>query len=93
MRVGAHEHDVGGLDRDVGARADRDPDVGLREGGGVVDAVADHGDLLALVLESLDIAGLVLGRDLGEHAVDAELVSDGRGRALVVARDHRDLEP
>ena len=47
-RVGAHQHDVGGLDGDVGAGADRDADVGLGERGGVVDAVADHGDLAAL---------------------------------------------
>ncbi len=47
-RVGAHEHDVGGLDRDVGAGADRDADVGLRERGRVVDAVADHRHLAAL---------------------------------------------
>jgi hypothetical protein len=48
--VGAHEHDVGGLDRDVGAGADRDADVGLRERGRVVDAVADHRDPSALLL-------------------------------------------
>ena len=34
--------DVGGLDRHVGAGADGEPDVGLGQGGGVVDAVADH---------------------------------------------------
>ena len=50
-RVGAHEHDVGGLDGDVGAGADRDADVGLGERGRVVDAVADHRDLAAGLLE------------------------------------------
>ena len=35
---------VGGLDGDVGAGADRDADIGLRERGRVVDAVADHRD-------------------------------------------------
>src|SRR4051794_36269180 len=31
--IAAHEDDVAGLDRDVGAAADRDADVGLSEGG------------------------------------------------------------
>jgi hypothetical protein len=39
-RVGAHEYHVGGLDRDVGA--DGDPQVGLGEGGGIVDPVPDR---------------------------------------------------
>ena len=41
-RVVGGEHDAGGLDGHVGAGADRDADVGLRERRGVVDAVADH---------------------------------------------------
>lgn len=36
-RVGAHKDDVGRLDRDVGAGAERDPDIGLRVG--FVDSV------------------------------------------------------
>src|SRR3546814_10992041 len=38
--VAAHEDDVSGLDGDVGAGADGHADVGLGEGGGVVDAGA-----------------------------------------------------
>ena len=41
----AHQHDVAGLGGDVGARADGDADAGPREGRGVVDAVADEGDV------------------------------------------------
>lgn len=37
------QHDVGGLDGHVGAGADGDADVGLSEGGRVVDPVPDHG--------------------------------------------------
>jgi hypothetical protein len=49
-RVGAHQDDVRGLDRDVGARANGDPDVGLGERWRVVDAVADHRDLASVGL-------------------------------------------
>jgi hypothetical protein len=45
--VGAHQHRVGRLDRDIGAGADRDTDVRLSERGRVVDAVPDHGHAFA----------------------------------------------
>jgi hypothetical protein len=48
-----------------------DSDVGLRQSGCVVDAVADHRHELALLLERLDVLGLVLREDLGEYAIDA----------------------
>ena len=41
-QVAAHEREVAGLDGDVGAGAHGEAEVGLGEGGGVVDAVADH---------------------------------------------------
>ena len=47
-QVAAHEREVAGLDRDVGAGAHREAQVGLGERGGVVDAVADHRDHAAL---------------------------------------------
>ena len=43
-QVAAHQGEVAGLDRHVGAGAHRHAEVGLGERGGVVDAVADHGD-------------------------------------------------
>ena len=90
LRVGAHEHDVGGLDRDVGAGADRDPDVGLGERGGVVDAVADHRHLAALVLELFDSGRLVLGQHFGDHVLDADLGGDPlRGGVAVAGQHHR----
>ena len=57
--VAAHEGEVAGLDGDVGAGAHGDAEVGLGEGGGVVDAVADHGDDLAFGLEAPDDVDLV----------------------------------
>src|SRR5699024_427243 len=84
-QVPAHEGDVGGLDGDVGAGAHRQAQVGLGQCWGVVDAVADHRDDLALALESGDDVDLVLGQDLGDDLLDADLGGDPTGHGLVVA--------
>ena len=80
-----HEREVARLDRDVGAGAHRDPEVGLRERGGVVDAVADHRDDPAVALQPLDDGDLVGREHLGDDVVDADLRRDGRGGPFVVA--------
>ena len=67
-RVAADERDAGGLDRDVGAGADRDPEVGPGERRGVVDAVADHRDRPAAAWSRSTIAALSAGQDLGDDA-------------------------
>ena len=72
-QVAADDGEVAGLDGHVGARADGDAEVGLGERGGVVDAVADHGDGVALGLEALDLGDLVAGQHLGHDPVDADL--------------------
>ena len=61
------EGEVAGLDGDVGAGAHGEAEVGLGERGGVVDAVADHGDDLALGLQAADDLDLVGGQDLGDR--------------------------
>ena len=73
--VGGQQGDVGGLDGDVGAGADGDAEVGLDQGGGVVDAVADHGHHPALLLEAADGGDLVGGEDLGEDVADTDLAA------------------
>ena len=91
QKVAAHQHNVRRLDGDVRARTDGDADVRAREGRRVVDAVADHGDLFAAFLQTSDLALLVLRQHLGHHAVHTDLTADGLGGALVVAREHHDL--
>ena len=89
-QVARDERDVGGLDRDVRAGADREAEIGLRERRGIVDAVADHRDDAALVLQPADDSGLVLGQDVGDHLGDPHLGGDGAGRRGVVAgQEHR----
>ena len=53
-QVAGDERQVRGLDRHVGAGADGQAEVGLRERGRVVDAVADHRHDAALGLQPLD---------------------------------------
>ena len=59
QRVGAHQHDVGCFDGDVGAGADRDPEVCLGQRRGVVHPVADHRDPLAGRHQRFDPRGFV----------------------------------
>ena len=81
-----HERDAGALDRDVGARAHRDPDVRRRQRGRVVDAVAGHRDRAPGLLQRAHHLGLALGQHLGLDLVDAELARDRLRRGAVVAR-------
>ena len=64
---------VGGFQRHVGAAAHGDADIGRGQRRGVVDAVADLGDDLALRLQFADDALLVFGQQLGAD-LDAELL-------------------
>ena len=71
-----------GLDRDVGAGAHGQPEVGGGQRGGVVDAVADHRDACALGLQPLDDGDLVGGQHLGDDVVvgDPDLAGGRPGR-------------
>ena len=85
-QVAADQGQVAGLDGDVGAGAHGQPEVGLGERGGVVDAVADHGDDPALGLQPLDDVDLVGGQHLGDHASSMPTsAATARAAALVVA--------
>src|ERR1044072_4976078 len=65
----------------VRAGAEGDAGVGPRQCRCIVDAVADHGDPLAPLLELVDGAVLVLGQDFGEDLIEPELGGDGFGAA------------
>ena len=86
--IAFHEHDVGSLLGDIGARTDRQADVSAGEGGGVVDAVAHHGDPMAGILQLTNHALLVGGEHVGDDLPHAHTSGDGMRRKLVVAREH-----
>ena len=67
--IAAHQREVAGLDRNVGAGAHGDAEVGLGERGRVVDAVADHGDDATLRLQPGDGGHLVGRQHIGDHIV------------------------
>ena len=62
-KAGRGQHEVGGGARRVGRPADRNADIGLLQGRGVVHAVAGHADDVAGALQRLDNLELVLGED------------------------------
>ena len=61
------------------------------QGGGVVDAVAQHDDGVACGLLLLYKAGLVLGQHLGIVGVHAYLLGNDGCRAVIVAGHHHSL--
>ena len=83
--VVAEQDQVRGADRDVGAGPEGQPEVGGGERGGVIDAVADHGDPVPLRLQPGDDGCLIGGQRPCDHLVDADLRGDGPGGRLVVA--------
>ena len=88
VQVLAHQGDVGGFDRDVGAHGTHgDTGVGGRQGRGVVHAVPDHGGGLP-GLERADDLRFVLGAKVGVDLGDARGLTQRGGRDEVVAGEH-----
>jgi hypothetical protein len=89
-QVTADQGQVAGLDGRVGSGAHGQPQVSLGQGGGVVDAVARHGDDPAGVLQLLDHVDLPGGQHARDHLADADRGGDVPGGSLVVAGEqHR----
>ena len=78
---------VGRFQRDVGAAAHGDAEICRGKGRGIVDAVADLGHDLALLLQFADDSLLVVGEQAGPNR-NAEAVADRARRRLVVAGQH-----
>ena len=91
--VADDEREVARLDRDVGAGAHRDAEIGLRERGCVVHAVADDGDPAPAGLELAHDVDLARRQHAGDDAVDADLRRRRPGRPRSVAGRHHDFEP
>ena len=86
-----HQDHVRRVDGNVGAGADGNADVGSRQSGRVVDAVADH-CRLALCLEFANLQLLALRQDARDDLVDTCLPADCLCRPLIIAREHDDAD-
>ena len=90
-----HEHDVGGLDGGVAARAAHgDADIRAHEDGRVVDAVADEAEHLFFVLggeHALHLFHLILRKQRSLIAREPDLLCHALRDGLVVAGQHHRL--
>ena len=91
-RIGIEIDHVAGFARGLRSGLHADADIGLRQRGRVVGAVAAHGDQPALRLLAADVAQLVFGRRLGDEIVDAGFGGNRRGGHRIVAGDHDGLD-
>ena len=93
-QVAAHQHNVGGVQCDVRTGTDGNAGLGAGQGGGVVDAVTDHGDA-ALLLQCADLGFLARGQDARNDmvGVEADSRADVAGRGGVVAGPAPTLAP
>ena len=83
-QVAAHQHNVGGVQCDVRTGTDGNAGLGAGQGGGVVDAVTDHGDA-ALFLQCADLGFLARGQDARNDMVGVE--ADSRADVALDAAD------
>ena len=91
--IAVHQDDIGGINGNIGAGADGDADIGTHQGGRVIDAVAHHGDDLALFLQGANDCLLLLGQHLRNDAGNADLLGNGFGGAAVVAGQQQNRKP
>ena len=91
-RVGIEIDHVAGFFGGLRAAVHGHGHVGLGQGGGVVRAVAGHGDQPAAGLLLADQLELGFGRGLGQEVIDARFGGDRRGGERVVAGDHHRLD-
>ena len=87
-RIRVEVHHVAGLLGGLRAGVHRHADVGLRQRGRVIRAVADHRHEAAALLFVADEFELVLRFCLGEKIIHARLLGNGSGGQLVVTGNH-----
>src|SRR2546423_9408617 len=69
----------------VRAIAHGDADIGSRQRGIVIDAIASHGDDVASAAKFLDLPIFVLGRNFVVDLIDIYLFGNGPGGGMLIA--------
>ena len=87
-RITLHQYYIGTLHGHVGAGADGEAHVGLRQRGRIVDAVTDHADLVALRLQFFELLRLLSRQYIGKCDVDTEFLADALGGGTIIAGEH-----
>src|SRR5580704_3152359 len=82
-----HKDDLGGIRRDGRSAAQRNGDVRFFQRDRIVNTVTDEADGSPLLLQKLDVFGLILRQNFGKIAVHSQFVSQIASRSIVVAGD------
>lgn len=82
-----HENDIGSIDRDISSRPDGDPDIGLGQSRGIIDAVAHH-CRLSLCAQLPDLLLLSVRQHAGNHFIHAGAPADGFCGHFIVSGQH-----
>ena len=87
------QHDIGGIYGDVGPGTDCHAEIGAGQGGRVVDAVADHGDLAPARQIPHDLF-LAVRQNAGDDVclIQSRLSADSAGCACSIAGQHDHLQ-
>jgi hypothetical protein len=90
-KVIVHQSDCSAVNSNFATgRAHRNPDVAGGQSWRVIDAIADHCDLVTLCLYGFNELDLVLGQTLAFGFFAPYFFSDATGDRLPITRDHRD---
>ena len=76
------------LSRNLRTLADCDTDICGRKCRGIVDAITDHDNLVAILLRFLNIAGLILRQNLGIILIHADSTRNRTSGTLAVTGHH-----
>ena len=87
-----HQHNISGLNGDIGSGAHRHAHIGLRQRGRIVDPIAHIGKAAILLLKPPHRLHLALGHDLRHHLVYAQTRGNGMGGGASVASNHRHFQ-
>jgi hypothetical protein len=88
--IARHQRYVGSFQRNIGALAHSDADCCFRQRGGVVYTVADHRHFAAGAQQRLNFFHLLLGQQVPDRLINAQLATDGFRRvgAVTGQQDH-----
>ena len=86
-----HEGHASALHRHIRACPHGNPDLRLRQGWRVVDAIPSHRHHMAFGLQALNHLAFLLGEDLGLDALDAERARHRFCRGPAIPGEHDDL--